>query len=238
MPKVNLPRFESGFGTTVKLNEAMAQIEVALDNTISRDGSSPNQMEADLDLNNQTLLNSGVSDDPNRVVTFQEMEEFISEHSSGLVVQQGELQIATNLQTVFDLQNLQYSPGSFNLAVYVNGIRKFAPQDYSETSPTRVTFLAGITLGAQVEFVLNEFLGTISLPTHTHPFSQITNLPVYVTRWPEWTEVTSKPSTFPPSAHTHPASDITSGRLNDAQRGVWVQASQPVANTVGELWFW
>src|SRR5690606_36587354 len=42
-------------------------------------------------------------------------------------------------------------------------------------------------------------------------------LPVYATRWPTWSEVTDKPSTFPPDAHTHSASDITSGTLSDAR---------------------
>lgn len=34
-------------------------IEAAIENTLSRDGTSPNQMEADLDLNNNDLLNAG-----------------------------------------------------------------------------------------------------------------------------------------------------------------------------------
>lgn len=238
MSKLSLPRFASGFSTTAKLNQAMEQIELALDNTVSRDGSAPNQMEADLDLNNRALLNSGVSDDPNRVVTFQEMQEFVSEHSSGLVIQQAELQTATNLQTVFTLTQFQYAPGTFNLAVYVNGVRKFAPQDYTETTPTTVTFLAGVTLGAKVEFIVNEFLGTVDLPAHTHPFSQITNLPEFTTRWPTYAEVTGKPATFPPDLHDHSATEITSGRLADARRGVFVQAAQPSSPALGDLWFW
>lgn len=36
------------------------EIELAFDNTLSRDGSTPNQMEADLDLNSNDLLNAGV----------------------------------------------------------------------------------------------------------------------------------------------------------------------------------
>lgn len=34
-------------------------IETAFDNTFSRDGSTPNQMEADIDLNGNGLLNIG-----------------------------------------------------------------------------------------------------------------------------------------------------------------------------------
>ncbi|WP_045405404.1 hypothetical protein [Vibrio jasicida] len=44
---------------------------------------------------------------------------------------------------------------------------------------------------------------------HTHPWGNITGVPVYTTRWPSWGEVTSKPSSFTPSAHTHPWNNIT-----------------------------
>jgi len=56
------------------------------------------------------------------------------------------------------------------------------------------------------------------------PASQITSgtvadarLPTTATRWPTWSEVTSKPSTFAPSAHTHAAADITSGTIANAR---------------------
>jgi hypothetical protein len=40
-------------------------------------------------------------------------------------------------------------------------------------------------------------------------WGNITGAPVTATRWPSWSEVTSKPSTFTPSSHTHPLSDIS-----------------------------
>lgn len=39
--------------------------------------------------------------------------------------------------------------------------------------------------------------------SHTHPWSNITGAPAQATRWPTWSEVTSKPSTFPPASHSH-----------------------------------
>lgn len=44
--------------TTINNNSTL--LEAALENTLSRDGTSPNQMEADLDLNNNDLLNAGI----------------------------------------------------------------------------------------------------------------------------------------------------------------------------------
>ena len=40
-------------------------------------------------------------------------------------------------------------------------------------------------------------------------WTNITNPPATATRWPSWAEVTSKPTTFTPSAHTHSISEIT-----------------------------
>jgi hypothetical protein len=43
--------------TTINANSTL--IETALENTLSRDGTTPNQMEADIDMNNNDLLNAG-----------------------------------------------------------------------------------------------------------------------------------------------------------------------------------
>lgn len=240
MAKIVLPEITSGYLATDKLNEAFGLIETAFENTLSRDGTTPNQLEADLDLNGYALLNSASeSTDPNRVLTYTEMVDYVTGASSGLVSQTMELQTATAAQTVFNLTTMEYNAGSNSLAVYVNGVRKFTPTDYTETDSDTVTFAAGLTAGDKVQFIKNDFLGTVSLPTHTHTWAQITNVPVFTTRWPDWTEVTGKPSTFAPEAHAHNTADITSGTgLADGRRGVWVQASQPTAGRVGELWIW
>lgn len=238
MAKLTLQDVAAGFGSIDVLNANFSAIEAAFENTLSRDGSAPNQLGTDLDLNGHTIVNSGTSDSPSRVVSYQEMTSYVAGASAGIVVQSQEVQTSGASQTVFNLTSMEYVPGSHNLAVYVNGVRKFAPLDYAETDSDTITFTAGQTLGAKVQFVTNEFLGTVDLPTHTHPWSQVTNVPVYTTRWPDWTEVTGKPVTFTPSTHNQDASTITTGRLADARRGVYVQASQPSSPQVGDLWFW
>ena len=47
----------SGYASQTQLNENFININTALNNTLSRDGSLPNAMNADLDLNNNDLLN-------------------------------------------------------------------------------------------------------------------------------------------------------------------------------------
>lgn len=60
MPKVDLNDISGGFASVDALNANFQLIEEALDNTLSRDGSTPNQMEADLDMNGYKVLNMGV----------------------------------------------------------------------------------------------------------------------------------------------------------------------------------
>lgn len=45
--------------------------------------------------------------------------------------------------------------------------------------------------------------------SHSHPWTEVTSKPAEATRWPAFSEVTSKPATYPPSAHTHSLTDIT-----------------------------
>ena len=52
----------------------------------------------------------------------------------------------------------------------------------------------------------------------SYDWSDITNKPATATRWPSWDEVTSKPNSFAPSAHTHAWGDITSGVPSTATR--------------------
>lgn len=53
---------EGSFGSAGVHNQNYDNIEAAFENTLSRDGSTPNQMETDLDLNSNDLLNVGTLD--------------------------------------------------------------------------------------------------------------------------------------------------------------------------------
>lgn len=59
MPKVTLSPILSGFRSTNKLNQNFAEIAGELENTLSRDGSTPNQMLAPLDMNSNRIINVG-----------------------------------------------------------------------------------------------------------------------------------------------------------------------------------
>jgi len=57
MAKLTLSDIQGQFGSTTEHNNNFALIETALENTVSRDGTTPNTMSADLDLNSQDINN-------------------------------------------------------------------------------------------------------------------------------------------------------------------------------------
>jgi hypothetical protein len=59
MAKLTLNDIASGYGSTTKHNANNDLIEAAVENTLSRDGTTPNEMEANLDMNDFCILNVG-----------------------------------------------------------------------------------------------------------------------------------------------------------------------------------
>lgn len=55
--KPTISNISSGYASTTTLNDNFEALKNAFDNTLSLDGSLPNSMRADLDMNNNTLLN-------------------------------------------------------------------------------------------------------------------------------------------------------------------------------------
>lgn len=56
----NLGQITNPIFSVNQLNQAFTKIDEAFDNTLSRDGSTPNTMLADLDMNSNDILNAGV----------------------------------------------------------------------------------------------------------------------------------------------------------------------------------
>lgn len=55
--KLNLTNITSGYNTVSTLNANFDAIEQAMENTLSRDGTTPNQMGANLDMNSKDIVN-------------------------------------------------------------------------------------------------------------------------------------------------------------------------------------
>ena len=58
MAKLTLNNIGSRYGSIDALNDNSDLIEAALENTLSRDGTGPNNMEADLDMDSNSILNA------------------------------------------------------------------------------------------------------------------------------------------------------------------------------------
>lgn len=59
------------------INTNSDRIEEALENTLSRNGASPNQMNAELDMNNRRILNSPAPTEPSHLVRLTELDAVI-----------------------------------------------------------------------------------------------------------------------------------------------------------------
>ena len=59
MAKLTLNDVTTGYQSTAAVNTNNALVEAALENTISRDGTTPNTMTGSLDMNGQSILNLG-----------------------------------------------------------------------------------------------------------------------------------------------------------------------------------
>lgn len=59
MPKLSLSTIGSRYASVAALNQNFDAIETAIENTLSRDGTTPNVMGANLDMNSHNLLNVG-----------------------------------------------------------------------------------------------------------------------------------------------------------------------------------
>ena len=68
---------------------------------------------------------------------------------------QNEIQLATDGQMIFTLQDIEYEPGTNTLVVFVDGLNQYGPDAqyaFVETNSTTVTFTQGLHTGAIVRF--------------------------------------------------------------------------------------
>lgn len=81
MTKVEIKRLDSVTANdttaTLLINNNFKAIQDALENTLSRDGTTPNFMDANLDLNSYKIINSGEATDDNDVVTLKLVKDAI-----------------------------------------------------------------------------------------------------------------------------------------------------------------
>lgn len=73
MAKLTLTDILVGYHSTANINANNALIEAALENTLSRDGTTPNGMETSLDMNGNRVINAGNAQLSTDLVTLQQL---------------------------------------------------------------------------------------------------------------------------------------------------------------------
>lgn len=121
------------------LNENFTDIEAAIENTLSRDGTTPNQMQADIDMNSNDLLNV------QRVDAVEYYKAGIPlEQTVAYANKRYQLLSGTGVQTVF---TLDVDPGSLgNLEISVDGAVKRPGVDFNYNG-TALEFVAAPAAG-------------------------------------------------------------------------------------------
>ena len=81
MTKVDIKRLDSVTSNdttaTALINDNFKALQDAVENTLSRDGSTPNFMDADLDMNSYKIINCGEAVDDNDIVTYKQIKDSI-----------------------------------------------------------------------------------------------------------------------------------------------------------------
>lgn len=76
MTKETFTDLSSLVNAPANINGIVTEIEVAFDNTLSRDGSSPNTMAANLDMNSHRILNLPAPVDPTEPMRMEDISTF------------------------------------------------------------------------------------------------------------------------------------------------------------------
>lgn len=141
--KLFLKNILSRYGSVDALNQNFNDIETALNNTLSRDGTGPNEMLAPLDMNHKNILNGGTAYVDSLVLGGVEVEVGTN-LVSGTAFQRYQFN-ASGGQTTFDIAPA--SPSLASIEVYVDGLA-LPPSEIGVSGTTVV--IPPMALGSEV----------------------------------------------------------------------------------------
>lgn len=73
MAKLTIPNINADYGSATSLNSAFDSIETAIENTLSRDGTAPNNMEVELDMSSNPINNLGAPQNATSAARLQDV---------------------------------------------------------------------------------------------------------------------------------------------------------------------
>lgn len=113
MPKINLAdlsNLQNEVTATSAINANNALIETAIDNSISRDGTQPNNMNANLDMNSNKIINLPDALTDQEPVTYSQYLSGITSLSNGVVID-GDFVLMNHSDTMTNDRVLAAGPG-------------------------------------------------------------------------------------------------------------------------------
>lgn len=180
MTKWTAPDLESGYRSAEAISQAFDQISEELENTLSRDGTGPNAMQAPIDMNDNRIMNLGapVADTD-----------------------------AVRLMDIVNLENAQFVTWDTVLgkpASFTPSLHNHVATDISNLQEAVENYIgSSVIAGTNVTVSYDDLTGKTTISASGGGGG---GGPV------DWTDITNKPLTFTPSAHTQAFSTITDGQ--------------------------
>lgn len=177
MAKLNLTDLvvtQSETSKVTAINANSAAIEAALENTLSRDGTTPNEMESDLDMNSNRILNlaEAVDDtEPVRKAEFDEVQAFVTDLTNAIA--DAAASAAAAAASALAAQNASSSYQGFQ-TIAVSGQSNVV----ADTAADTLTLAAGpnitITTNASTDTVTISASGSLSATLADGDYGDIT----------------------------------------------------------------
>lgn len=232
MTKVTIDPLTLGFGSTSKLNHIFEDIEAGFENTLSRDGTGPNEMEANLDMNGHRILNlpapntdfeplrkidvigglevtigSDWDDITNKPSTFAPSAHT---HSTADITGLGELIEDTIGSKVVAGTNVTVSYNDTTGQTTINSTASGGASDWSTLTGKPSTFEP--TVESVQDIVATTLVaGTNVTLTYNDAGNTLTVASTGSGGTPDWSVITGKPSTFEPTIES--VQDIVGAQL-------------------------
>ena len=141
----------SGYTSTDTINTNFTRLTNAFNNTLSRDGSTPNQMAADLDMNSKDILNIGNLDVTGTLtVNGADFNDLVDGIGSGDTFQIVNRYNGNGVTTAFTLTTAPLARANTN--IFINGV--YQQKNTYEVSGTTITFGTAPPVGtANIEVI-------------------------------------------------------------------------------------
>lgn len=161
MTDIILEDIQSGYDLS-KIRTNFQRLEQVINEEILHTTGGNNVLQQDVDVNSKSLYNIPPATQSGQAVSFGQVNELVTSLGRDFTGTAFEAQFAGAGQVLFNLNNLTYSPGGNNLAIYVEldhagiaaGGRLF-PTAYTEVDSTTIELNQALPQDTPILFVVN-----------------------------------------------------------------------------------